>query len=89
MPGGKTMSRTYAKFTVAAVQAASDFYNLEKTTDKAVLLIEEAADKSAAIIGFPELFIPGHPSVTLLRRARFPTCLRQIAIKKQGFSFPK
>lgn len=41
------MGRCYAKFTVAAVQAASVFYDLEKTTDKAVRLIEEAADKGA------------------------------------------
>jgi len=30
--------------------------------DKAVRFIEEAADKKAVIIGFPELFIPGHVS---------------------------
>lgn len=57
------MSRSYAKFTVAAVQAASVFYDLDKTTEKAVRLIEEAADKGASIIGFPELFIPGHPDL--------------------------
>lgn len=55
------MGETYPKFTVAVVQAASVFFDRDKTIDKVVRLIEEAADKGAVIIGFPELFIPGHP----------------------------
>ena len=54
------MSDTYPRFTVAAVQASSVLFDKDKTMDKAVRLIEEAADKGAVIIGFPELFIPGH-----------------------------
>ena len=54
------MGDEYPKFTVAAVQAASVFFDRDKTIDKAVRLIEEAADKGAVIIGFPELFIAGH-----------------------------
>lgn len=53
------MGDNYPKFTVAAVQAASVFLERDKSTDKAVRLIEEAADRGAAIIGFPEAFIAG------------------------------
>ena len=55
------MGDTYPRFTIAAVQAAPVLFDRDKTTAKAVRLIEEAADKGAAIIGFPELFISGHP----------------------------
>jgi aliphatic nitrilase len=54
------MGDTYPRFTVAAVQASSVIFDRDKTMDKAVRLIEEAADKGAVIIGFPELFISGH-----------------------------
>jgi len=54
------MGDTSPRFTVAAVQASSVLFDRDKTMDKAVRLIEEAADKGAVIIGFPELFIPGH-----------------------------
>jgi nitrilase len=53
------MKRTVYK--VAAVQAAPVFLNLEKSIDKAVSLIEEAASKGAALIGFPETWLPGYP----------------------------
>lgn len=56
------MGDTYPRFTVAAVQAASVMFDRDKSIDKAVRFIEEAADKKAVIIGFPELFIPGHAS---------------------------
>ena len=55
------MGDTYPRFKVAAVQAASVFFDRDKNIDKAVRLIEEAADQGAAIIGFPELFVSGHP----------------------------
>lgn len=55
------MGDTYPRFTVAAIQAASVFHDRDQTIDKAVRLIEEAAEQGAVIIGFPELFIPGHP----------------------------
>ncbi len=54
------MGDTYPRFTVAAVQASSVIFDRDKSMDKAIRLIEEAADKGAVIIGFPELFIAGH-----------------------------
>ena len=53
------MGDTYPRFNVAAVQAAAVLFDRDKTIDKAVRYIEEAADKGAVIIGFPEAFIPG------------------------------
>lgn len=57
------MPEIYPKFTVAAVQAAAVFPDREKTVDKAIRYIEEAADKGAVIIGLPEVFIPGLPNM--------------------------
>jgi aliphatic nitrilase len=57
------MGDTYPNFTVAAIQAASVLFDREKNIDKAVRYIEKAADKGAVIIGFPELFIPGHTNI--------------------------
>ena len=54
------MRDTYPRFTVAAVQAASVLFDRDKSIDKAIRLIEEAADKGASIIAFPEVFIAGH-----------------------------
>ena len=45
----------------AAVQAASILYDREKTLDKAVALIEEAAGQGAELVGFSESFLPGYP----------------------------
>jgi nitrilase len=53
------MKRTVYK--VAAVQAAPVYLDLEKSIDKAVHLIEEAASKGAVLIGFPETWLPGYP----------------------------
>ena len=55
------MGDVYPRFSVAAVQAAPVLFNRDKTTDKAIRLIEEAADKGAVITGFPECYIPGYP----------------------------
>ena len=57
------MGDNYPRFRVAAVQAASVMFDREKTIAKAIRFIEEAADKGAAVIGFPELFVPGHTNV--------------------------
>lgn len=57
------MGDVYSRFRVAAVQAASVMFDREKTVDKTIRFIEEAADKGASIIGFPETYIPGHPNL--------------------------
>jgi nitrilase len=62
----------YPRFNVAAVQAASVMFDRDKTIDKAIRLIEEAADKRAVIIGFPELFVAGHPGVWYLGKKSNP-----------------
>jgi nitrilase len=46
---------------VAAVQAAPVFLDREATIEKAIGLIERAVEDGAAVIGFPEGFLPGHP----------------------------
>ena len=51
------MGDTYPRYTDAACMAASVMLDRDKTVDKAIRLIKEAADKGAVIIGFPELFI--------------------------------
>ena len=66
------MGDVYPRFTVAAVQAASVNFDREKTIDKAVLFIEEAADKGAVIIGFPETYIPGEPNIWYLAKKTNP-----------------
>lgn len=49
------------KVRVAVVQAASIIMDRKATTEKAVSLIYEAAEKGANLIVFPEAFIPGYP----------------------------
>ena len=46
---------------VAIVQQAPIFLEKEKTIQKAINLIEEAAESDAKLIVFPETFIPGYP----------------------------
>lgn len=46
---------------VAVVQAAPVMFDKKASTDKAVRLIAEAAEKGAELIVFPELFIAGYP----------------------------
>ncbi|HGJ5865757.1 MAG TPA: carbon-nitrogen hydrolase family protein [Arsenophonus nasoniae] len=47
--------------TVACVQAAPVFMDLEGTIDKTIDLIKEAACKGAELIAFPENWLPGYP----------------------------
>lgn len=49
------------KFTAAVVQAAPAFMDLQAGVDKAVGLIELAAQEGASIIAFPECWLPGYP----------------------------
>ena len=85
------MGDTYPRFTVAAVQAASVFFDRDKTMDKAVHLIEEAADKGAVIIGFPEVFIAGHPGIWYMSKKSNPLHAEQglfVELVKNGVKVP-
>ena len=46
---------------IAVVQAASVMFDKAKSVEKALKLINEAADHGAELVVFPELFIPGYP----------------------------
>lgn len=46
---------------VAAVQAEPVWLDMDKTTDKVVELMGEAAANGAELVAFPETFIPGYP----------------------------
>ncbi|PHM71834.1 carbon-nitrogen hydrolase family protein [Xenorhabdus kozodoii] len=49
------------KFKAAAVQAAPIFLDTEATVDLVCRLIQEAADKGASLVAFPEVFVSGYP----------------------------
>lgn len=55
------MGMVHPKYTVAAVQAAPVWLDLDKTVDKAIAYIAKAAAAGAKLIAFPETFIPGYP----------------------------
>ena len=48
-------------FTVAVVQQPPVFLNKDESLKKAVFLIDEAADRGAQVITFPETWLPGYP----------------------------
>lgn len=52
---------TIEPYTVAVVQAAPVFMQLDATIDKGIALIEEAAARGARLIAFPECWVPGYP----------------------------
>ena len=56
------MGDTFKQIRLAAVQAASVFLDREGSVEKACRLIREAGENGADVIGFPEGFVPAHPS---------------------------
>ncbi|WP_127089166.1 carbon-nitrogen hydrolase family protein [Aquabacter cavernae] len=55
------MTVSYPRFKAAACHASSVFLDAEKTAEKACDLIAEAASNGAALVVFPESFLPGFP----------------------------
>ena len=51
----------FKKFKAATVQTSPVFLNVEKTIDKAITFVKEAANIGAKIIAFPEVFVAGYP----------------------------
>ena len=47
---------------IAAVQATPVILDAEATIDKAIRLVDEAADAGAALVAFPECFVSAYPS---------------------------
>ncbi|MCC7080524.1 MAG: carbon-nitrogen hydrolase family protein [Burkholderiales bacterium] len=58
---------SYPKFTAAAAHAAPVFLDRAPTVDKACDIIREAAQHGAALVVFPEGYIPGFPVWAALR----------------------
>ena len=58
---GETHTMSKPPLRVAAVQAAPAFLDLSTGVDKTIRYIEEAAASGAALIAFPECWIPGYP----------------------------
>ncbi len=50
------------KYKVACVQATPIIFDIEKTVNKAVKLMTEAANLGCKLVIFPETFIPGYPA---------------------------
>ncbi|MFX1674730.1 carbon-nitrogen hydrolase family protein [Paraburkholderia sp. A2WS-5] len=55
------MALEHSKYVAAVVQAAPEFLNLERGIEKTIALIDEAGQKGAALIAFPETWLPGYP----------------------------
>jgi nitrilase len=61
------VSTHYPTFKAAACHAAPVFLDSARTIDKALNLIEEAANNGASLVAFPESFVPGFPIWAALR----------------------
>ena len=61
------MPQTYPRFKAAACHIASVFLDADATVDKGISFIREAANAGAALVAFPESFIPGFPIWSALR----------------------
>jgi nitrilase len=60
------MSLSWSKFTAAAVQASPVLpLSAQKTTEKVIDLISDAAKQGARLIVFPETFIPAYPNFSV------------------------
>ncbi|EMF1935360.1 TPA: carbon-nitrogen hydrolase family protein [Klebsiella quasipneumoniae subsp. quasipneumoniae] len=55
------MAEVVTRYTVAAVQAAPIFMDLDASIEKSIRLIAQAAQAGAKLIAFPENFLPGYP----------------------------
>ena len=54
-------SEVARSFTVAVIQHAPVYLNLEGSLEKACVLIEQAAGQGAGVVVFPETWLPGYP----------------------------
>lgn len=52
---------TMAPITVAAVHAAPEYLDVDRTIDKVCDLIQQAGQQGAELVVFPEVFVPGFP----------------------------
>ncbi len=57
----------YPSFKVAAMHVSPAFMDTAKTIEKACSLIREAAENGAALVAFPETFVPAFPLWSALR----------------------
>ena len=61
------MPQTYPRFKAAACHISSVYLDADATVEKGIAFIREAAHKGAALVAFPESFIPGFPVWAALR----------------------
>ncbi len=61
------MPQTYPRFKAAACHIASVFLDADATVEKGISFIREASKAGAALVAFPESFIPGFPVWAALR----------------------
>jgi aliphatic nitrilase len=61
------MPQTYPRFKAAACHISSIFLDSAATVEKAISFVREAARSGAALVAFPESFVPGFPVWSALR----------------------